>query len=243
MRTLLSAVCCLLIPAAASAQSPADIIARAVTAHGGDAVAKMKYVAHSSKGRVNLLGVDVPAVRSARWALPERAYWDLEFTQAGTKLRTRIAIVGVGGWQQVNNSPAADLPPAAFDTMAEEAWLFWLVSVAPLSGKGLAFGPAEPATVNGEPALGVVVTKAGRPDVYLWFSKATGLLVKARFRGSDGGQPTTKEFVFSGHKEFEGVKLPTRLVDYANNIRMGDWEITEWKFSEKLNAEDFKKPN
>lgn len=243
MRTSLWAIVVMLGASSMSpAQTPAEIVERAVKAHGGDALAKMKYVSHSSKGKVNLGGVDLVATRSARWALPDRAHWELELSRDGAKIKTRIAIVGLAGWQQVNANPAADLTPMAYDTMAEEAWLFWLSSVLPLKGKGLTLSPAEPATVNGDLASGVLVSRSGKPDVTLWFAKNSGLLVKARFKGTDGGQPTSKEFVFSGHQDFAGVKLPTRLVDFANNVRMGDWQITDWSFTEKLNPEDFAKP-
>ncbi|MBX7105439.1 MAG: hypothetical protein K1X57_15245 [Gemmataceae bacterium] len=236
---------CLLLLAIAgpvAGQTPAEIVERAVKAHGGSAVSKMKFVSHSAKGRFNFGGIDVPATRAGKWALPDRVVWDLEMNREGTKLRTRIGVVGLAGWQQVNANPAIDLSPTAYDTMVEESWMFWLSSILPLNGKGLKFAPAEPAVVNNDAALGVLVTRDGKPDVTLWFSKATGLLTKARFKGSDGGRATSKEFVFADHKEFDGVKLPTKLTDYANGVRMGEWQITEWKFADKLNADDFNRP-
>jgi hypothetical protein len=239
-------LCILFILASpAGAQPPRDVVQRAISAHGGtDALAKTKAMTQVAKGRFNFGGIDVEATREGKFALPERVAWTIEFQREGIRQRVLIGLAGFSGWQQSPPQPAVDLPPAAYDTIAEEAHAHWLCTVAPLSDKSVTVSAAPGATVDGQPADGVKVTRPGKPEVALYFSKATGLLVKAQFRGREGGpgKETVKEWLFGGHKDFSGVKLPTKITELQSGTRVGAWEVTECRFVDKFDAAAFKKP-
>jgi hypothetical protein len=242
MRALACLVFVVAGDAAATAQPPQAIIDRAVKAHGGaDALAKTKAMVQSAKGRVSINGVDVEATREARYALPERYSWLLELKPAVGKQRRLIVRNGLSGWQQVDNQPAEDIPTLLYDIISEEGYVLWLCTVAPLGQAGFTFAPAPAADVEGQPAAGVLVTRTGRTDVTLHFHGSSGLLVKCRFvsRAEPGA---VKEWFFSRHKDFAGVKLPTRLIDRKNADRLGDWDVTDYKFVDRFDAATFKRP-
>lgn len=227
----------------AAAQTPAEIVDRAINVHGGaTALTKMKAVEQSAKGRCNLGGPDLETVREGKWALPDRVLWSLDMTREGSRVKTLIGLNGLTGWHKNNANPALDLPPGLFDLIADESWVQWLCTVAPLTQKGLKLAADKSIPVDGQPADGVLVSKEGRPDVTLYFSKSSGLLVRAAARIKDGGGTANKEWTFALHKEFAGVRLPTKITEVQNGIRQAEWANVEYKFVEKFDPMIFRKP-
>src|SRR5262249_44507315 len=96
--------------------------------------------------------------------------------------------------------------------------------------------------VNGEAASGIKVASKGHPELKLYFDKRSGLLVKAEHKGKEAGLDVIKEYVFIGHKEFEGVKLPTKWLVMTNGKRVAEWAVTSYKFPDKIDATVFGKP-
>jgi len=226
----------------AAAHPPQQIIDQAIKAHGGaDALAKTRAMIQSAKGRLSINGVDVEATREAKYALPERYSWLLELKSGAGRQRRLIVRNGLSGWQQVDSQPPEDIPTLLYDIISEEGYVLWLCSVAPLTQTGFVFSPAPNADVEGQPAAGVLVTRPGRTDVTLHFHSVSGLLVKARF-ASRAEPGAVKEWFLSRHKDFAGVKLPTKLIDRKNADRLGDWDVTDYKFVERFDASTFKKP-
>lgn len=225
----------------ANAQTPDAIIQRAISAHGGsESLAKMKAVIVTSKGKANFGGPEVEGTRDSSWALPDRVLWTLEFPR--DKLKTTLAVNGLSGWQKVNTTPASDMSPPAYDTMIDDAYAYWLATVLPLTRKDLVFAVAPDGTIDSQPAFGIKVTKPNRPEATLYFSKSNGLLMKVAYKGREAGVPVPKEIVLSNHKTFDGVKLPTKIVDITKGAVMGDWQVANYKFVDKFDATTFKKP-
>jgi hypothetical protein len=227
----------------AQAQTPTEIVERAVNAHGGvAALSRLKSFEQIAKGKCSLVGPEMDAVREAKWALPDRSLITLEMNVQGRKLTTVIGLNGLYGWVKANADPAQDLKPGQYDLIADESWVHWLCTVAPLTQKGVKLSPVAPIQVDSVAADGIRAIKEGRPDVSLYFSKSNGLLVKAVARIKDGGATANKEWVFSGHKEYSGVRLPGKIIETQNRQRQAEWSQVEYKFVEKFDAAIFRKP-
>jgi hypothetical protein len=225
-----------------SAQTPDLIVQRAISAHGGsDMLSKLKAVQISSKGKAIFGDQNVEGTRESKWALPDRAIWILEYPRL--KLKTIVGINGLSGWQQVNTVAATEMSPPAYDTMTDEAHAYWLTNILPLTRKELVLTALADGTVDNQPTFAVKVTKSGKPDATVHFSKSTGVMVKVAYLGREAGIPEPKEILLSDHKTFEGLKLPTRIVDIKKGVAMGDWQVTNYKFVDKFDAATFKKPN
>jgi hypothetical protein len=94
--------------------------------------------------------------------------------------------------------------------------------------------------VDNKLALGVSVTAKNRPDVKLYFDKESHLLVKIEREAVQGGQKLNKEYLFGEHKEVEGVKLPTKLVEIVNGKKLAELKA-EYKLKKPDDAV-FNKP-
>jgi hypothetical protein len=99
--------------------------------------------------------------------------------------------------------------------------------------------------VRGTPATGVRVTAKGAEAVDLYFSKNTGLLVKATVTAK---MPSGKDMLihntFWDYRQVDGVTLPYRWsLSYGPNQTHGvAGQITEFQILEQVNEEEFKLP-
>ncbi len=228
---------------AANAQSPNEIVERAIKAHGGSsAVAKLKAFERSGKGKCTVVGSEVAATYEAKLALPDRAHFTIEMSLPAAKVKTVIGLNGLSGWVRANNDPPKDLASSQFDLMADEAWVHWLCTVGPLTTKNLTLAAVPQIQIEGQPADGIRVTKEGRPEALLYFAKSNNLLVKAQSRIKDSGTAVNKEWNFAAHKDFSGVQLPTKITEMQNGVRQAEWISIEYKFVDKFDLATFRKP-
>jgi hypothetical protein len=225
-----------------AADDAAEIIDRAVKAHGGaEKLAKLAAYTQSARGSVNIAGNEFQATRAARYRLPDRLRWDLDMATPNQKLPLLLALAPDKGWRRSHGQTE----PMTFTEEAgirDEAYVYWLATVLPLKDAGTTGTLAGEITHEGRPAQGVKVSRKGKPDAVLYFDRESGLLVKAAFRGRDTGLAVTKEFSYGGHKDFEGVMLPTKLTDRVNGKKLGEWTVTEYRFPASIDDSTFAKP-
>lgn len=97
--------------------------------------------------------------------------------------------------------------------------------------------------VSKSPAVGVRVQCEGHRDVDVYFDKATGLLAKIESRLIEPGkQPIVLEQVISNYREFDGVKLGTKLTKYENGKVHSLEEFTDLIFVDHIDESEFEKP-
>ena len=93
-----------------------------------------------------------------------------------------------------------------------------------------------------EDTVAVKVSSKGRPDATLYFSKSSGLLVKIERRGTLAGQDTEFEYIYSGHKAFAGVKMPTKELQKVNGRKQAELTSSDYSFPTTLDAKTFARP-
>src|SRR6202011_4293737 len=102
--------------------------------------------------------------------------------------------------------------------------------------------PLPEAKVNGQPAAGVKVASKGHADAKLYFDAATHLLVKIERTTREAGLSLDKEYLFGDHKDFDGVKLPTRLTETLEGKKASELTSASYKFPSKPDDAAFSKP-
>jgi len=219
------------------------VVAEAIKAHGGeDALAKLRAVVRKSAGQVTVSGKEVPFAEEHTAQLPERCRRETELRAGAQKLLVLVVVNGDKGWQSAGGA-VIDVGAARLKELREDAYAQWLTTLLPLkTDASLRLAPLPEAKVNGEPALGVKVSSKGHADVNLYFEKKSRLLVKSERQASEGGDTVVKEETFSGYKEFDGVKLPTRVVQTVGGKKFSDTTEAAYKFPSKLEEATFGKP-
>ena len=128
------------------------------------------------------------------------------------------------------------------EAIQDEAYFLWVASLLPLKNKGVTLTELKEVSINGQPARGVKVDARGRPTVQLYFDKANGLPVKGVFSIRENSGDVTREMLFSDFKEFEGLRLPTKLVASQFGRKIEEWTVDRYRFPDKIEPAVFAKP-
>ncbi|MFO0881428.1 MAG: hypothetical protein U0840_29360 [Gemmataceae bacterium] len=216
------------------------IVERAIKAQGGSAaLTRAAQCKRTDTGTQAILTRDVPFVSKVTRSLPDRVRLQIELDK---KITTTLVMDGNRGWQAEGESPSVQLPLARVREMREEAYVWWLTTLVPLTKSGFTLSTLERTRIDGEPAVGIRVVSKGHPDSRLYFLERNGLLAKIERRVTEAGREIDKEYLYSSYKEFDGVYLPTREIIKVNREKFTELIISNYTFPEKLGAGAFARP-
>lgn len=232
---------------AAVAQDDAKaIIERAIKARAPkeEALKKQAIMVMKLEGKVY---PELPALREHLAEWPNNFRFNIEYEANEGKKALSMAIHGDQGWYRMLGGAPADLTFSTSDSFREEIYGRWLATLYPLRDPGYKLTLLKDSKVGDEETTVVKASRDRKQDVNLHFSKKTGHLLKIAYSTRENDKACRKEHVFAEFKEFDGLVLPTKLVDYVQegiqpNKKMGDWIITSYQFPEKLPAGTFEKP-
>ncbi len=228
----------LLLPAQ---DAPRAILQKGILAQGGERLAKARTLVRVAKGELDAFPQPIPFVGEARFNLPDQARWYFELEQNKQKSLILLVVNKDKGWRAAGGA-AQDLTARELDNLREEAYVHWVMTLLPVMQDKFEVSPLPEAKVNGEPAVGLKVASKGKPDVSLYFDKKTFLLTKAEYKGKEADLVANKEILLSGYKDYEGLKLPSKIVVQSNGKRAAEWNVTDYKFPEKVDEAGFAKP-
>ena len=180
---------------------------------------------------------------------PSAFRWEAEFVHPETKgkVRTTLSVQVDQGWMQLASAPSSDLGLPKVEEVKIEIYGHWLMTLYPLKDKTFTLTMLKDNKVGDEDVAVVKASLRFRPDVYLSFSKKSGHLLKVAYKAREEGIELRKEHLLSDYKEFDGIKLPTRLIDNWQigaqpAVKKAEWTITGYKFVDSFPAETFEKP-
>jgi hypothetical protein len=88
----------------------------------------------------------------------------------------------------------------------------------------------------------MIVMKTDRPDIKLYFDKATNLPNQLEFEINAPGGKKPVVCVFGDYKDLDGTKYFTKVTSKTGNELTVEAEFTEVKLLEKLDAKLFAVP-
>jgi guanylate kinase len=112
-------------------------------------------------------------------------------------------------------------------------------------GKDYKRAPLGELKINDQDAVGLQISRKGRPDVNIYFAKKTGLPLKCEVRSLDGleaNKEVIHELLMTEYKKFGDLKMFTKLVWNKDGKRYLERELAEVKAEESLDADLFAKP-
>lgn len=222
-----------------------SIINKAIQAQGGEAnLAKQKIV--RQKGTYRRFTDGKQGTPLFSWEqitqLPDRAKNIQKGEIDGQQVSMTIVLKGDQGWMNMDGQ-VDDLDKQMIVSMKEDLYASEISLLLPLKQKNFQLSVLAEQKVNGHSAAGVRVVSKGHPDVSLYFDKESALLVKCVRQVPDGsgGQITQEEF-FSDYKETDKVKLPRKLITFADGNKIAEGTIEEVQFLQKIEEKEFDKP-
>jgi hypothetical protein len=214
-----------------------EVIDKAIKAHGGaDALNKMQMRSRTGRGVVPRGEIRITTDETVQ--LPNRCRVVLQLE------RSRIVLVlnGDKGWKQQGNE-TKELAKSQLQERQEELYVWWLMTLTPLLKDEFQLRPLADAKVNGEDAAVVQVARKDSPNGRLFFDKKSGLLVKIARRAEVSGLAVNKEYFYSEHKAFNGVKMPTKEVILLDGtIKESEVQFDSYKALPRVEDKLFEKP-
>jgi hypothetical protein len=227
----------------ARADEAAEILARAVKASAGseETLGRRKYCVMKQSGVIHLPTGAALATREGTMTLPDRGKWVIAMRPVTGPINVTIVLNGLRGWSK-DQAGVVDLAPSQYDAVQNEAYTLWLASLQPFKSGSLKWELVKDATVDGRATRVLKATQPNRPAVSLYFDRENFLLLKAAYAGTENLQPVVKEFVFSGHKEFDGQRLPGKVQVFEKGKKLEEWTNESVRFPSSLDERDFSKP-
>jgi hypothetical protein len=220
------------------------VILRAQEAHGGKERLQ-KYPAKRTKYKAAFFAdrdFDVTGDLAIQFAVRMKH----SLTLASTK--TDMIFDGKDLWSVFMGATQRESEAAQIDSVQAALYIDAVLQLADLHGEGYKLTALGESKVRGEPAVGLRVAKAGKPDVDLWFSKKSQLLMKSEFDGYHpltlflgASRKTKHELYFSGYKSVAGIQTPERI-EIINQLARMRVEVTETRYFERFDDNFFAPP-
>jgi hypothetical protein len=210
------------------------LLARAITAHGGEA-----NLAKSRKGRAAGAGKMPRGHFMIRYTweeyfdLPDRYKW---VAQRGWPPSTLTELFRDGKITVRIDDQEPDVRSA--DRPSRQCVASLLGELVDLRKEKVPLRALTETVVLDRPALGIEASPPHGGKVDLYFDKDSALLLKLATRGS----ANDLEMTCSGYQEFAGVRLPVFVQVYRDGRLMFEETIKEVDFLDQINDSVFAKP-
>jgi hypothetical protein len=220
------------------------VVKKAIDAHGG-AKALDQYPAgyYKMKGRLVQDKDEREFTGETTYQRPDKLRVTLELDSGGGKTTVLQVVNGKQAKQLVNDKPAP-LTDAQKAELLLTLKLQEVTQFTPLLDPTRYVITAEkPAKVGTEEAAVVLVTGKDFKDTRLFFSKATGLLVKTERKGlapgGADGKEVTEETLLSDYKKVDGVMSPMKMTVNHDGKKFMEMTVVEAKLTDKADPKLF----
>jgi hypothetical protein len=228
----------------ADARAAQEIVERAIQAHVGSAerLAKLRVYQSLSKGTMYAPIGELGAVREVQALWPDTVRVTFLLTMPDGNKRVSLVLTSERGWRQTGDDPPSDLDQEDLSEIRPDVYAIWMSTLIPLQDKTATVAPLGEAEVTGQRCVGIKASRRGWPDVSLYFDAQTGLLSKLGYKGREAGVAAYKETYFSDYKDFDGLKLAAKQVQFYDRRKASDWAAIDYHFPERIDRAIFEKP-
>ena len=247
MRTFaIGTICTLLLSASftRAADDAAAIVDKAIKAHGADEhYGKYKAGQWKVKGIMNFMDMKMDYTADYTFQRPGEFRFDMEATFGGQKIAITAASNGKIAWEK-GFGKVQNMPKKKAEAFLHSVYCMHLSSLMPLKEKEYTLSAGGEENVDGKPALGVLVTRKGHPDISFFFDKESSLLVKFQTKTWDEftNKDATQEAFFKDYKKKDGHLYFHKMIVKRDGKDLLEEEFSDQKSIEKLDAKLFAKP-
>jgi hypothetical protein len=232
------------LPAARAGEAEARaVIDRAITAAGGEArLGRFKAAEWTCTGTAHASTALAFTDRCfAQW--PEQFRHESAIEVRGQKFQRALVLDGTRGWLTQGGATIAMNEEAVAELRDKVHVLHLAATLLPLKDKDVTLAPLDETRIDGRAAAGVTVASPGRPELRLYFSKDTGLLLKCERTVKDPllGRVSEETF-FSDYQEVEGVQVARKVAVKRDGKPFLDWSVSDFQVRAKLEKGLFARP-
>ena len=121
----------------------------------------------------------------------------------------------------------------------------WAERLFPLTDNAYELSKIDGIEVNGRETVGIKASHADGRDIKLFFDKDTYLIAKLEttvITPEHGTKPVSSEAIFTDHRHFGGVRMPSKYKLYYDKKLFVEAETIDYKVFATLNPKHFDEP-
>lgn len=232
----------------ATADDAADakaIVAKALKAASWPDDGKVPNMTWKDKGTIQFGGMKVDYTSEWWVSLPDKERFEMKAEVMGQKIAITAVVNGDKAWES-GFGKTVEITGEKLESTRNEVYLMWVSSLIPLThDKGFKLATAGEKDVAGRKAAGVKVTRDKRPDVTLYFDKATGLLAKTETKVKDefqGWKEVPEETYYEDWKDVNGKKQFHKIRSVRDGKPLIESTLSDQKEPATLDPKLFDKP-
>jgi hypothetical protein len=248
MRTTIAFALPLALAATATIRARADdrqareVIDQAIRSAGGEyRLLRTQAMTRTAKGVLFFFGQETPFSTQLTIAFPDRLRDRIEVEANRQKTEIVHVLNRDQGWRAAHGK-TMEMTKSEVEELKEEAYVLWLTTLVPLRDKEFTLTSLADTKIDNRPAAVLQVARKDHFDAKLFFDKQTNVLAKLERTGRDAGLPVTKEYLFGGHREWNGIRMATRQTTFANGKKTEELTTTSYEFLDRLPDGTFAKP-
>ncbi|MFL5341991.1 MAG: hypothetical protein ACJ8F7_17735 [Gemmataceae bacterium] len=214
----------------------------AIEAHGGATrLARIKGVIETLDGTVGAVPNDLLSKGEMHIQFPDRVRLKLDQDTPVGKVQVSIALAGSVGWE-AKGPEVSDMSPTQVPDVLTDLYIQRLAIVMPLKEESTQLWPLPEISVNNRRAVGIRVKPAKKPALEMYFDKETGHHIRTVALVHEASMPVRRDILYLGHKEFDGVWLPTRLLELRDGTKFVEWLSISYQFVDQIDEKLLKRP-
>jgi hypothetical protein len=221
--------------------TPRSVLDKGIEAMGGKAyLGKFKASSSKMKGEIFIQGAKLPFAGDVQTQGADQQRVAIELTIDGQKISVVQVLNRDRGWVKLND---ATMDKDKLAETLEQTHAGWVATLVPLTDEAFKLDTVGEVQVEGQPAIGIRVSHAGRRDVNLFFDKKTRLLVKTetRVKDEETKQEMTEESFLSGY-DGKDIQQAFKITVKRDGKLFLEAELSDIKLEEKLDDSVFAKP-
>jgi hypothetical protein len=237
----------IVVPAfAAPADDAKAIVAKGLAAIGGKEGDPPKGETYREEGSLFFGENAIEFQADQLFVGPDNYRMDLAMSLGGQDAKIVFAVKGDKVWQSMNGMLDENVAAEKVEYGKITTYQTWVLSLYPLlSDKDFKLTTIPGIDVEGKPAVGVSVERAGKPTVKLYFDKAEGHLVKTENKNKDefqGWKEVVDEAFLSDYQKVGDRKYFTKMKLVRDGKKLIESKLSKQQRLEKADLSKFDPP-
>lgn len=230
-----------LVPGARADDEIKSIVEKAIKAHGGDKLDKLKAFKLKNKGKIEI-GGGATFTQEIQIQLPGKFKESMDLSIMGQNITIQTVFDGKQGWVSAAGQ-TMDAKDVLLTELQEAGHMINLGLTKILKEKTVELSLLGEVKVNDRPALGIKVASKGHRDVNMYFDKENGLVAKIERRTVDmTGKEVNEERIITEYQDVDGLKMAKKVSVLHDGKMFVEAEVEEVKLVDNIDDSEFAKP-
>ncbi len=231
-------------PTAEETAKAMSIVDRAIKAHGGaERLARLKVQIQHLKGPVLVRDSYLSSEREMKTVFPSAIRLSVKLFEPSGNHESELFFDGKAGWEKSESGTLTEISPELCSNVLAEIEYMQILSLIPLKDGTYRMRPVTGIPVGRQETDAIQVQRKTGQLLNLYFDRQSGLLLRTYGPHTELRVQQTREVLFSDHKSFDGLMLPTHFTDKRDGSAVYPENTVDYTFPPRIDPAEFAKPS